>query len=417
MNYQQTLLPSGITVITDQMPSVKSVALGLWFSVGTRDEAHDEAGMSHFMEHMMFKGTPTRSPLDISMHFDRLGAELNAFTSKEYTCYYSRFASDKLRDALSVLADMVINSEFDNEAITLEREVVQEELVRSIDAPDDFVFELFSQNIIKGHALSHPILGTKESIASFSHEACVSYLQKHYSTGNLTVAAAGDIDHDALVDLVTTLFDAMPQKPHQPRDLVKPQSFSGLFVEIRDIEQAHIVYGFPWLELGDPRRFASGILTTALGGSMSSRLFQEVREKRGLAYTIYATQGTYQGAGQWCVYAGTRPSNIADVVDIIKRELSQFAEEPLSQDELQRNVELISGQLLLSSETTTSHMSRIGKRECLGAEQLSIDEAIERYRSVTPADIQTLAQSYFNQDPTIAIVSSRSVDELHTLLD
>lgn len=417
MNYQKTILPSGITVITDHMTSVKSIALGLWFSVGTRDEDAHEAGMSHFMEHMMFKGTPTYSPLDISMHFDRLGAELNAFTSKEYTCYYSRFASDKLRDVLSVLADMVINSEFDREAIVLEREVVQEELVRSIDAPDDYVFELFSQNIIKGHPLSHPILGTKESISSFSHEGCVSYLQKHYSTGNLTVAAAGDIDHEILVDVVTTLFDLMPKQPYKPRNLVQPQSYSGLFVETRDIEQAHIVYGFPWLELGDPRRFASGVLTTALGGSMSSRLFQEVREKRGLVYSIYATQGTYQGAGQWCVYAGTRPSNVSDVVGIIKNELSQFVEKPLSQEELQRNIELISGQLLLSSETTTSHMTRIGKRECLGAEQLSIDEAIDRYRSVTPAEVQDLARSCFNQDPTIAIVSSRSVDEWETLLD
>lgn len=412
MHYQISQLDSGITVITDRMSSVKSISLGLWLNAGSRDEMPNELGISHFLEHMMFKGTPTRTPLDISMHFDRLGAELNAFTSKEYTCYYSRFTSDKLRDALSVLADMVVNSEFAEDAISLEREVVQEELARSIDSPDDYVFELFSQNIIKGHCVSRPILGTKESIASFSHQKCIDYVHKHYITGNLTVAAAGDVDHDLLVSLVNDLFSEMPHEKKSVRQLDNPRTFSGLFCETRPIEQAHIVYGFPGLPLGDEKRFALGILTTALGGSMSSRLFQEVRENRGLAYTIYATQGAYQGLGQWCVYAGTRPNNIQDVVGIIEQVLDNIANFGLSQDELQRTVELICGQMILGFETTTSHMMRIGKRDCLGAEQLSIDETIECYRKVSLEDIHALAQGCFSQKPTIAIVSPFTQEEL-----
>lgn len=415
MDYQISQLESGITVVTDQMSSVKSVTLGLWFNVGSRDEEDNEWGTSHFLEHMMFKGTPTRTPLDISMHFDRLGAELNAFTSKEYTCYYSRFTSDKLYEALSVLADMVINSEFSGDAISLEREVVQEELARSIDAPDDYVFELFSQNSIKGHPVSRPILGTKESIASFSHESCLEYLHKHYTTGNLTVAAAGDIDHDALVNLVDTLFSDMPQRAKDVRDITTPLFNAGLFCETRPIEQAHIVYGFPGLSIGDERRFAMAVLTAALGGSMSSRLFQEVRENRGLAYSVYATQGTYQGLGQWCVYAGTRPDNIQEVIDIIRKELDLIAEEGLSSDECKRTVELLCGQMILGFETTASHMMRIGKRDCLGADQLSIEDTIDRYRSVTLDEITSVARDCFNQKPAIAIVSPYSEGELSTI--
>ena len=305
----KTVLDNGMTVISRTMPDVRSVSLGLWFNVGSRDERPDQAGLTHFMEHMMFKGTPTKGPLDISMHFDRLGAELNAFTSKEYTCYYARFVDDKLEDALSVLAEMVIESNFSQDAIDTEREVVIEEIARSEDTPDDYVYELYSQSNLPNHPCGLPVLGTRDRVGSYRHADCADFHAEHYHAGNLTLAAAGNVDHDQLVTLAKRYFASMKPGKKEHRKLLQPQFSSGLFSQKRDIEQAHIVYGVPWLPLGNERRYIATVLTTILGGSMSSRLFQEVREKRGLVYSIYAMQAGYQGVGQWCIYAGTRPSN------------------------------------------------------------------------------------------------------------
>lgn len=405
MLYRKSELANGMTVITYPMSGVRSVSLGLWFNVGSRDERADQAGLTHFMEHMMFKGTPTKGPLDISMHFDRLGAELNAFTSKEYTCYYSRFVDDKMEQALSVLAEMVTESVFSQEAIDTEREVVIEEIARSEDAPDDYVFELFTQNSLNGHALALPVLGTRERVGSYEHADCAAFHSEHYHAGNLTVSAAGNVDHEALVALCERLFAGIRPGTKSVRTLQQPVFNGGLFCQKRDIEQAHIVYGIPWLPLGHEDRYTASVLTTILGGSMSSRLFQEVREKRGLAYSIFASQGGHLGLGQWCVYAGTRPDNVEDVVGLIREELERIANDPVPADELNRNVELMCGQLLLGLESTNSHMVRMGKRETLGLSQTSPEEQTEGYRSVTSEEVLQLAQKMFAADPCIAVVS------------
>ena len=405
MLYRKSELANGMTVITYPMSGVRSVSLGLWFNVGSRDERADQAGLTHFMEHMMFKGTPTKGPLDISMHFDRLGAELNAFTSKEYTCYYSRFVDDKMEQALSVLAEMVTESIFSQEAIDTEREVVIEEIARSEDAPDDYVFELFTRNSLKGHALALPVLGTRERVGSYEHADCAAFHSEHYHAGNLTVSAAGNVDHEALVALCERLFAGIRPGTKAVRTLQPPVFNDGLFCQKRDIEQAHIVYGIPWLPLGHEDRYTASVLTTILGGSMSSRLFQEVREKRGLAYSIFASQGGNLGLGQWCVYAGTRPDNVKDVVGLIREELERIANDPVPADELNRNVELMCGQLLLGLESTNSHMVRMGKRETLGLAQTSPEEQTEGYRSVTSEEVLQLAQKMFAADPCIAVVS------------
>ena len=416
MSFQKTVLDNGITVITESMPSVRSISLGLWFNVGSRDESLHQRGLAHFLEHMMFKGTPTRTPLDISMHFDRLGAEFNAFTSKEYTCYYARFVDDKLASALEVLADMVINSSFSTEAISTEREVVLEEIARSEDTPDDYVFELFSQSMIKDNSLGLPVLGDKQLVAHYEHDDCASFHAQHYGSGNLCVAAAGNVDHGDLVALVKTCFAGIESTKKENRILDPVAYRTGCFSLKRDIEQAHIVYGFPGLPLGDDRRFASGVLTSILGGSMSARLFQEVREKRGLAYSIYAMQGIYQGAGQWCIYAGTRPDNVREVIRLIECELTSLAEGSLLQDELQRNIDLICGQAVLGFETTGSHMMRLGKRETLGMPHLSIDETIELFRQVTVEDVVSVARLLFDKKPTLAVISPLCEEELTTLI-
>ncbi len=416
MSFQKTVLDNGITIISEFMPSVRSISLGLWFNVGSRDELPNQRGLAHFMEHMMFKGTPSRTPLDISMHFDRLGAEFNAFTSKEYTCYYARFVDDKLSSALEVLSDMVINSSFSNEAIATEKEVVLEEIARSNDTPDEYVFELFSQSIIKNNSLGLPVLGDQHLVSHYEHDDCVLFHRQHYGSGNLCVAAAGNVEHEILVALVQEYFASIEPMEKETRTLDAIAYQDGCFSLVRDIEQAHIVYGFPGLALGDDRRFASGVLTSILGGSMSARLFQEVREKRGLAYSIYATQGIYQGAGQWCIYAGTRPDNLKEVVNLIKHELASLAEGSLSQDELERNIDLICGQTVLGFETTGSHMMRLGKQETLGMPHLSIDEIIELFRQVSVEDVISLAKLLFNEKPTLAVVSPLPQEELATFL-
>lgn len=417
MFYRKTELDNGMTVISETMPSVHSVSLGLWFNVGSRDETGDQAGLTHFMEHMMFKGTLQRSPLDISMHFDSLGAELNAFTSKEYTCYYARFVEDKLAEALEVLSDMVINSTFAQDAIDTEREVVIEEIARSEDTPDDHVFELFSGSMLEGHELGLPVLGTRQRVGSYVQADCRAFHDTHYHAGELTLAAAGAIDHDVLVDLVQRFFSALPAGHKTIRASASASTHAGLFSLERDIEQAHMVYGVPWLASGDERRWAASVLTSLLGGSMSSRLFQEVREKRGLVYSIYAMQALYQGVGQWCIYAGTRPDNLGEVLSIIRAELERIAREKVDAEELQRNVDLICGQLSLGLETTNSHMVRLGKRETLGLIQESPEESLAHYRAVTPEDVSRIAKEMLVSQPTIAVISPYDSDRLAEMID
>lgn len=416
MSVSKTTLSNGMTIVSYAMPQVRSISLGLWFNVGSRDERSDQAGLTHFMEHMMFKGTSTKGPLEISMHFDKLGAEFNAFTSKEYTCYYARFVDDKLEDALSVLAEMVIDSKFKQDAINTEREVVIEEIARSEDTPDDYVFELYNSSTFPTHSLGLPVLGTRERVGSYTHDDCCSFHNEHYHAGNLVLAAAGNLDHDHLVSLAETVFASIKPGSRVTRILEVPKFKSGLYCAQRETEQAHLIYGFPWYGVGDERRYAGSVLTTLLGGSMSSRLFQEVREKRGLAYSIYATQATYQGTGQWCVYAGARLANTGEVVQVIQHEIETLTTTAVPQDELERTIDFICGQLLLGLETTNSHMGRLGKREVLGLEQISPEQQVESYRSVTPEQVLQVAQEFLTCSPGIAVVSSSDEQEIELLL-
>ena len=409
-------LNCGLRVVLEQIPYLQSVTAGVWVKAGCVDENDGETGISHFIEHMMFKGTPSAGPLEISMHFDRLGASINAFTAKEYTCYHARFVDDKLECALSGLADMVMNSLFAQAAIDTEREVVIEEIASSNDAPDDYVFDLYATSSLPGHPIGLPVLGTRERVGSYEHADCIAFHDEHYHAGNLTLAAAGNVDHDALVALAERLFAPMRPGTRAARPRAEPHFAADIFAQKRDIEQAHIVYGVPWLALGDERRYTAGVLTTLLGGSMSSRLFQEVREKRGLAYSIYAMQAAYQGVGQWCIYAGTRPDNVAEVVRLIREEVARLALDTVTEEELKRNVDLISGQLFLGLESTSARMATIGKRETVGAEQTSAEVDVERYRSVTAADIRDLAQDLLTAEPAIALVSPFEPSEVEELV-
>jgi predicted Zn-dependent peptidase len=414
--YQQTVLDNGVTVITERMDAVRSVSVGIWFRVGSRDETDEQQGISHFMEHMMFKGTARRDALAISQDFESIGAEQNAFTSKEYTCYYSRFIDERMPEIMDILGDMVTSSLFAQESIDSEREVVIEEIARSEDTPDDYIFELFTRGVFPSHHLGRPVIGTREVVGSFAHDDCAAYRDQHYHAGNCVVVASGNVEHAPFAAQCERYLKTLPQGTRNIRDRVPKQERDRFAIMRKETEQAHIIYGMPGIPLGDEDRFASSLLDTALGGGMSSRLFQEVREKRGLAYAVYTSTMPYLGAGQFLSYVGTRPTNIEEVISILRRELAKVLETGLTQEELERVREYVIGHIVLSMESTSQRMLRLGKNAISEIEPLSLDELIASYRAVDLKDIQRVALRVLNQVPTIAIISPREEQEIERAL-
>ncbi|MDR2035859.1 MAG: insulinase family protein [Coriobacteriales bacterium] len=416
MFYQKTTLPNGLQVLSEQIPGVRSISLGIWFRVGSRDELPTQQGLSHFMEHMMFKGTPTRSALDISMAFDEMGAELNAFTSKECTCYYVRALDEYLEISVEILADMLQNSEFASEAIETEREVVIEEIARYEDEPSDHVGDIFTKALFPTHQLGRPIIGTRDIVATFGHNDCAQYLKQHYHAGNMVISAAGNVKHEQLLDLAERFFGSLPCGTTNDRGEVHEGPRKFLAFETKDTEQAHLLYGMPGITLNSDDRFASSLMDTALGGPMSSRLFQEVREKRGLAYAVFTATQAFMNAAQFYIYAGTRPGNLAEVISILKSEIALLLDKGLTQEELDRVKEYTVGHMVLSEESTRSHMYRLGIKAVQGLEILSLDEGIQRYRAVTLDDVQRIARQVLTADPTIAVISPLKESELQAIL-
>lgn len=407
--YERTLASNGVEVITETIDAVRSVAVGVWVRVGSRDETPPEAGMSHFMEHMAFKGTPTRSAQDISTTFERLGAEFNAFTSKEYTCFFARVIDERLEDAFEVLADMVSNALLAEDAVLSEREVVLEEIARHDDTPDDAVHDLFASALLSGHPLGEPVLGRRETVGAFTREAVASFKQRHYTAGNLVVAAAGHVDHARVVACVERWL-AVPRSQAGDRRLASPTPAPNLRVVTRETEQAHICWGVPGLPARSDERFVLAVLDGLFGGGMASRLFQEVREKRGLAYAVYSYHSLFLDTGEVVVYAGTRPDNAREVVRIISEEAARLAADGASDEEVHRVKEHLKGQMVLSLENTRARMSRLGKSAVTDTEILSVDELIARVDAVTPGDVHALAQRLFGQPKTIAMIAPLDAD-------
>jgi predicted Zn-dependent peptidase len=416
MFYRKTVLDNGITVISEPMDSVRSITLGIWFAVGSRDESAPEAGMSHFMEHMMFKGTPTRSARSISEEFDRFGAELNAFTSKEYTAYYSRFVDEHLNRAFEVLADMVVNSNLDDPSCTSEREVVIEEIARMEDSPDDQIHELFSHALWPAHPIGLPILGSRDTVGGFDNSQSVAFRSRHYLTGNTVVAAAGNVDHDELVALAETKLAELSAGPRSTRPVAQAAGCSRLTVLPKETEQAHICYGVATMNAHHPDRFALSLLDGVLGGGMASRLFQEIREKRGLAYAVYSYSALYQDTGEFAVYAGTRPSNAEEVVELIRAELDRVANEGVTPDELDRVRQAATGHLVLGMESTRNRMQRLGKNEVTGGEILSADEIMERFNAVTMDDVRRVSAEVLSAEKALAVIGPFTAEKLEHLV-
>ena len=416
MFYEKTVLSNGLTVITEPVDSVRSVALGIWYRVGSRDESPTQLGLTHFMEHMMFKGTEKRSVLDISMAFDAMGAELNAFTSKEYTCYYVRVLDEKLESAFEILSDMVTSSVFSKEAILSEREVVIEEIARYEDTPDEHIGDVFSEAFFPSVQLGRPIIGTRELVGSYEHADCESFFNTHYHAANASVVASGHIDHKKLVALCERFLTSMPHGTVNSRGAVDEQNRQHLATLTRPLEQAHLLIGMPGIPLGHDDRFVGAILNTILGGPMSSRLFQEVREKRGLAYAVYATTSAFMNAAQFSVYAGTRPSNLGEVLNIIYTEFLKMAEDGVSTEELERGKEYRIGNTVLANEVTPARMVSIGSCQVNGLDMLSLDEVIEHYRAVTCADVKRVAAEILLAKPTVSVISPLEEAEVAELI-
>ena len=409
MTVSRTTLPSGLRIVTEEVSTVRSVAFGIWANVGSRDESPTVAGASHFLEHLLFKGTNTRSALDISAAIDAVGGEMNAFTGKEYTCFYARVIDSDFSIAAEVICDMIKDSIIRSEDVDSERTVVLEEIAMRDDDPSDLVHDLFAETLYGDGPIGRPILGTVDSITNMSRKSVHTYYKKKYLPENLVVAVAGNIKHERVVERVTELLGDFLNSTAKPASLrpatkVRARGLGEVGLIYRKSEQANILLGFPSIDRNDERRFALSVLTSALGGGMSSRLFQEVREKRGLAYSVYASMQQFAGGGILSLYAGCNPEKATEVTTIFRDVLGDVINSGLSDEELERAKGQVAGSMVLGQEDTGSRMVRIGKSELVYGEIKSTDEILGSVRAVDQRAIGELADEIFTATPTLAIV-------------
>jgi predicted Zn-dependent peptidase len=386
MHYDFTTLPNGLRVITQDMPSVRSVSIGMWVDTGSRDELPVEAGASHFLEHLLFKGSESMTAHYISEAFDAVGARHNAFTSKEYTCYWARCRDADLPLTIDILAEMLQRPAFRQSEIDSERHVVLEEINMNEDDPTDVAHERFMTTMWEGHPLAPPILGTKESITNMSRDTIAQYWGRRYSPYSTVVAAAGRLDHSALVERIGEL---MGDWQGDPLDRVSadPVAAAKVNVTTKDTEQAHLVIGALGPSRDDERRWPLTVVDHVLGGGMSSRLFREIREERGLAYAVHSFRMAFLEAGSVAVYVGTTPNQAPDVLKLVRNEFGKLVEEGLTDDELTRAKGHVKGSLALALEDTNSSMTRLGRNEITGVEQLSVDEIVAKIESVDSDEV------------------------------
>ncbi|MDX6679149.1 MAG: hypothetical protein QOE31_3201 [Solirubrobacteraceae bacterium] len=385
-----TVLDSGVRVVTEAMPTVRSVTLGVWIATGSAAEDAAEAGLSHLVEHMLFRGTDRFGSLEIDQIFDTMGAELNAGTGKESTSVYARVVDEHLPTAFDVISDMVWHPRFDAEDLASEREIVLEEIAMYEDDPQDRVFDVLGEAVFGDHPLGRPVIGRAEVVAGTSAAGLHAFHTTHYVPSDIVIAAAGSLDHDAVVELARAI--DVPSSASGP---VVPPLPAQLDPKIRflrkDTEQYHLTIGAPGLARDDERRFALRVFDNILGGTSSSRLFQEVRERRGLAYNVFSFQTLFAHTGQLGIYLGTRPDNVAPALQIVADELARVRGEGFSADELERSKQNVKGRMVLSLESTAARMNRLGSAVLNEMPLLSLDEAVERIEAVTLDDLAELS--------------------------
>ena len=410
MSVRRTVLPSGLRIVTEEVPSVRSAAIGIWVNVGSRDETPAVAGASHFLEHLLFKGTTRRTALEISATIEAVGGEMNAFTSKEYTCFYARVIDTDLPMAIDVVSDLITSSIVSALDVDAERKVVLEEIAMRDDDPSDLVHDLYAETYYGDTTLGRPILGTVKSIKEMSRSSVFNYYKKKYLPQDLVVAVAGNIKHKRVVAMVEealsrdNFLDVKGAPQIRPNTPVKTKPMRSVGLLTRKTEQAHMFYGMEGVARADDRRFAMGVLASALGGGMSSRLFQEIREKRGLAYSVYAYAQQFAGSGQIGFYAGCNPTKAIEVVEIIREILADVAENGMSHEEIERAKGAVRGSLVLSQEDSGSRMSRIGKNEIVYGQVMGFDDILKAISCVNPTDVREIASEYLTKSPTLALV-------------
>lgn len=395
--YKKSILPNGIRVVTETMPYLRSVTLGAWVATGSRYERQDNHGISHFIEHLLFKGTTTRSAKELAEEVDSVGGQLNAFTGKEYTCYYMKSLDTHLDLAVDLLSDMLLNARFDSDDIAKEKGVVLEEYNMYEDSPDELVHDLYVQQVWRNHPLGQSILGSRESIEQFNRQMILDYRQNYYTPDKLVIAAAGNLTHEQVVDLTECYFGHMTGTASENKPLA-PSYLPIQSSRIKDTEQSHICLGAPGFRYEADELYSLHILNNLLGGSMSSRLFQTIREDRGLAYSVYSYQSSYKDTGLLTIYAGTRPNNVKEILDLIRYIMNDLCNTTVSEAELRKAKEQLKGNLLLGLESSSSRMSRIGTLEMTVGKYITLDDVIAKIDRVSPKDITAVANTLFQPD-------------------
>ncbi|MCY9137315.1 M16 family metallopeptidase [Peribacillus frigoritolerans] len=393
---------NGVRIVLENIPTVRSAAIGVWIKTGSRNETPELNGVSHFLEHMFFKGTTKRNAREIAESFDSIGGQVNAFTSKEYTCYYAKVMDNHASYALEILADMFFNSTFDGEELKKEKNVVYEEIKMYEDTPDDIVHDLLSKAIYENHPLGYPILGTENTLETFNSDTLKKYVHDMYTPDKVVVSIAGNVD-EKLIKEVESYFGSY-QGGEDRLELVKPSFHENRITRKKDTEQAHLCLGYNGFEIGNDKTYSLITLNNILGGSMSSRLFQDVREQRGLAYSVYSYHSSYQDSGMVTVYGGTGTNQLDSLYETIQETLDTLKRDGITEKELRNSKEQLKGSLMLSLESTNSRMSRNGKNELMLGEHRSLDDIIIKIDEVTEDTVNELANQIFTEH-SLSLVS------------
>jgi predicted Zn-dependent peptidase len=410
--YKKTVLSNGIRIVTEKIEHYKSVSLGIWVGTGSRDENSINNGVSHFIEHMLFKGTPSRDTLLIARELDAIGGLANAFTGKEYTCFHSKVLDKDFNKLVEILSDIFLNSSFDPAEIEKEKQVVLQEISMVEDSPEEQVHELFNTQFFSNHPLGLPVLGTPETVSSFTRDGILEYMKMYYSPGRIIISAAGNIEHHDVVKAFEKEFERLEYVKKESRE-TSHEPVSSVLCSFKELEQINFLMGGKAPTLTSSMRFAGAILNTILGGNMSSRLFQEIREKRGLAYSIYSFLSSYIDSGILGISVGTDPDEINNVMDVINKEIVRIEEGDLSQDDINEAREHLIGGILLGSENTDSRMMRIAKNEFIFGRYIEYEDIIDDLKKVTLDDIVTcIKQAFLPGGVAITTLGSVNRDDL-----
>jgi predicted Zn-dependent peptidase len=406
--YRKDTLSNGIRVVSETLPKSRSVSIGVWVKVGSRHESPEIGGISHFIEHLFFKGTQKRTAKDIAIEMDSLGGEMNAFTSQETTTFYAKVVDEHLPVAIDILSDILLGSKFDPAEMEKERKVILEEIKGVEDTPDDYIHELFTNTVWPDNSLGRPILGTKDTIKSLKHENIIAYIDNYYSPKEIVISVAGNFEHARLIELLDASFGKL-SRVGIPKNEVAPAFTHAMVVKKKQLEQVQLCIGCKGLHYTHEDRFVISALNTVLGNSMSSRLFQEVREQNALAYSIYSYVTSYRDSGLLTIYAGTDPASALEAARLVIKELKKIKEEGITPAEELRVKNQVKGSLVLSLESSNSHMSRIARQEIYYGKYLSMDDIIKGVEKVSREQVQRLAQQLFvKENLSLAILGPLS---------